>query len=70
MTDETEDEDANEEYIEETNRDAIMIAAAKLVASHTVSKVNLLCQFMANFLLPGLFLGFSVRCPLKYIFKG
>lgn len=41
LTDETEDEDLNKEYVEETNRDAVMIAAAKLVASDTVSKVNL-----------------------------
>lgn len=39
-TDETEDEDVNEEYIEEINRDIVMIAAAKLVASDTVPKVN------------------------------
>lgn len=31
----------NKEYVEETNRDAVMIAAAKLVASETVSKVNI-----------------------------
>lgn len=41
LTDETEDEDVNKEYVEETNRDAVMIAAAKLVASDTVSKVNI-----------------------------
>lgn len=45
LTDETEDEDANKEYVEETNRDAVMIAAAKLVASETVSKVNLTFSF-------------------------
>lgn len=39
LIDETEDEDANEEYIEETNRDAVIIAAAKLVATDTVPKV-------------------------------
>lgn len=38
-SDETEDEDANEEYIEDTNRDAVMIAAAKLVLADTVPKV-------------------------------
>jgi hypothetical protein len=38
-SDETEDEDANEEHIEDTNRDAVMIAAAKLVLADTVSKV-------------------------------
>lgn len=41
LTDETEDEDVNKEYIEETNRDAVMIAAAKLVASDAVPKVNI-----------------------------
>ena len=38
-SDETEDEDANEEYIEDTNRDAVMIAAAKLVLADTIPKV-------------------------------
>lgn len=38
-SDETEDEDANEEYIEDINRDAVMISAAKLVLADTVSKV-------------------------------
>ncbi|KAG8067397.1 hypothetical protein GUJ93_ZPchr0005g15585 [Zizania palustris] len=38
ISDETEDEDANEEYIEDTNRDVVMIAAAKLVLADTVSK--------------------------------
>ncbi|KAG2563877.1 hypothetical protein PVAP13_8KG371000 [Panicum virgatum] len=32
------DEDANEEYIEDTNRDAVMIAAAKLVLADTIPK--------------------------------
>ena len=39
---ETEDEDANEEYMEETNQDAIMIAATTLVASGAVHKVIML----------------------------
>ena len=43
--DETEDEDANKEYVEETNLDAIMIAAAKLVASGAVRKVIMLYLF-------------------------
>lgn len=45
LTDETEDEEVNKEYVEETNRDAVMIAAAKLVAGDAVPKVNmaLLC---------------------------
>lgn len=45
FTDETEDEDANKEYIEETNRDVVIVAAAKLVADDTVPKVNL--QYLA-----------------------
>lgn len=43
FTDEAEDDDANKEYIEEANRDAVMIAAAKLVANDKVSKVKLAC---------------------------
>uniref|UniRef100_A0A0E0HAK8 Cohesin subunit SA-3 n=1 Tax=Oryza nivara TaxID=4536 RepID=A0A0E0HAK8_ORYNI len=38
IPDEIEDEDANEEYIEDTNKDVVMIAAAKLVLADTVSK--------------------------------
>jgi len=38
ISDETEDEDANEEYIEDANRDAVMIAATKLVLADTVPK--------------------------------
>ncbi|KAL6653770.1 hypothetical protein ACP70R_008694 [Stipagrostis hirtigluma subsp. patula] len=38
ISDETEDEDSNREYIEDTNKDAVMIAAAKLVLADTVSK--------------------------------
>ncbi|KAG0449493.1 hypothetical protein HPP92_027340 [Vanilla planifolia] len=38
ITDETEDEYANEEYIEESNKDAVLLAAAKLVANDAVSR--------------------------------
>ncbi|KAK1295110.1 hypothetical protein QJS10_CPA16g01448 [Acorus calamus] len=38
LSDETDDEDANEDYIEDTNRDAVMIAAAKLVSGDVVPK--------------------------------
>lgn len=41
-TDETEEDDSNREYIEETNRDAIIIAVAKLVAVEAVPKVRLI----------------------------
>lgn len=37
-----EDEDVNREYIEETNRDALMIAAAQLAVSDKVSKVKII----------------------------
>ncbi|KAG9157239.1 hypothetical protein Leryth_004904 [Lithospermum erythrorhizon] len=40
ISDETEDEDVVREYIEETNRDAVVIAAAKLVTTDTVPKVG------------------------------
>ncbi|KAL4558817.1 hypothetical protein LXL04_037019 [Taraxacum kok-saghyz] len=38
VSDETEDKEANREYVEETNRDSVMIAAAKLVATEAVPK--------------------------------
>ncbi|KAH7654259.1 cohesin complex subunit SA-1/2 protein [Dioscorea alata] len=63
VSDETEDEDANEEYIEETNRDAIMIAAAKLVASHTVSKDYLGPEIISHFVMHGP----SVAEIIKYL---
>lgn len=46
IIDETEDEDVNREYVEETNRDAVMIAAAKLVACDAVPKVNIFVLFI------------------------
>ncbi|XP_008812653.1 sister-chromatid cohesion protein 3 [Phoenix dactylifera] len=51
--DETEDEDANEEYIEETNRDAVMIAAAKLVATDAVPKDYLGPVIISHFVMHG-----------------
>lgn len=39
LTDDTEEEDVKREYIEETNRDAVMICAAKLVATDVVPLV-------------------------------
>ncbi|KAF2314941.1 hypothetical protein GH714_037231 [Hevea brasiliensis] len=51
--DETEDEDSNKEYIEETNRDAVMIAAAKLVATDTVSKESLAPEIISHFVMHG-----------------
>lgn len=40
MPDETEDDDTNREYVEETNRDAVIIAASKLIAVDAVPKVS------------------------------
>lgn len=52
--DEAEEEDAKKEYVEETNKDAVMIAAAKLIATDAVPKVFgacfLLCKFIIDFL--------------------
>lgn len=38
VSDDTEDEDANDEYIEETSRDVVMVAAAKLVVNNIGSE--------------------------------
>ncbi|KAG1326333.1 hypothetical protein COCNU_01G002670 [Cocos nucifera] len=53
ISDETEDEDANEEYIEETNRDAVMIAAAKLVATDALPKDYLGPVIISHFVMHG-----------------
>ncbi|XAR61268.1 hypothetical protein NMG60_11034916 [Bertholletia excelsa] len=53
ISDEAEDEDVQREYIEETNRDAVMIAAAKLVASDTVPKEYLGPQIISHFVMHG-----------------
>ncbi|KAF6135507.1 hypothetical protein GIB67_015360 [Kingdonia uniflora] len=53
ISDETEDEDANNEYIEETNRDVIMIAASKLVLSDAVPKDFLGPEIVSHFAMHG-----------------
>ncbi|OWM87185.1 hypothetical protein CDL15_Pgr010217 [Punica granatum] len=53
VSDETEEEDGNKEYIEETNKDAVMIAAAKLVASDTVSKEDLGPDIISHYVMHG-----------------
>ncbi|GAV85837.1 LOW QUALITY PROTEIN: hypothetical protein CFOL_v3_29271, partial [Cephalotus follicularis] len=53
VTDEMEDEDLNKEYVEETNRDAVMIAAAKLVASDTISKEYLGPEIISHCVMHG-----------------
>ncbi|XP_052211559.1 sister-chromatid cohesion protein 3 [Diospyros lotus] len=53
ISDETEDEDVHKEYVEETNRDAIMIAAAKLIASDVVPKEYLCPEIISHFVMHG-----------------
>ncbi|XP_077232423.1 sister-chromatid cohesion protein 3 [Tasmannia lanceolata] len=53
ISDETEDEDVNEEYIEEINRDSVMIAAAKLVATDTVPKDYLGPEIISHLVMHG-----------------
>ncbi|XP_022758099.1 sister-chromatid cohesion protein 3-like [Durio zibethinus] len=53
ISDDTEDEDVNKDYIEETNRDAVMIAAAKLIASDTVPKDYLAPEIISHFVMHG-----------------
>jgi len=43
LLDETEDEDVNREYVEETSRDTVMIAVSQLVATDTVPMVKAIC---------------------------
>lgn len=63
ISDETEDEDVNKEYIEEINRDAIMVAAAKLVAIDTVPKGYLGPEIISHFVMHGT----SVAEIVKYL---
>ncbi|KAK1561092.1 hypothetical protein Q3G72_034335 [Acer saccharum] len=53
ISDETEDEDVNKEYVEETNRDAVMIAAAKLIATDVVPKEYLGPEIISHFVMHG-----------------
>ncbi|KAL5701477.1 peptidyl-prolyl cis-trans isomerase precursor [Ranunculus cassubicifolius] len=53
ISEETEDEDANNEYIEETNRNAILIGAAKLVAKDAVPKDYLGPEIISHFTMHG-----------------
>ncbi|KAJ4779054.1 Cohesin subunit SA-3 [Rhynchospora pubera] len=51
ISDETKDKEANQEYIEETNKDTVMIAAAKLVATNTIPKGYLGPEIISHFTL-------------------
>lgn len=52
-SDETEDEYMNREYVEETNRDAVMIAAAKLIANDVVPKEYLASEIISHYVMHG-----------------
>lgn len=53
ISDETEEDDVNQEYVEETNRDAVMIAAAMLVATDVVPKEYLGPEIISHFVMHG-----------------
>ncbi|KAJ4968916.1 hypothetical protein NE237_015617 [Protea cynaroides] len=53
ISDEIEDEDLNREYIEDTHREAVMIGAAKLVATDTVPKDYLAPGIISHFVMHG-----------------
>ncbi|KAI3930532.1 hypothetical protein MKX01_036978 [Papaver californicum] len=55
------DDEANQEYIEETNKEAIMIAASKLVASDAVPKDYLGPEIISHFLMHGTNVGEIVK---------
>lgn len=54
ISDETEDDEINKEYVEETNRDAVMISAAKLIANDTVPKEYLAPEIISHFVMHGI----------------
>ncbi|XP_076919511.1 sister-chromatid cohesion protein 3-like [Bidens hawaiensis] len=53
ISDETDDEDANKEYVEESNRDTIMIAATKLVATGAVANDDLAPDIISHYTMHG-----------------
>ncbi|XP_068663585.1 LOW QUALITY PROTEIN: sister-chromatid cohesion protein 3 [Aristolochia californica] len=69
ISDETEEEDVNEEYIEETNRDAVMIAAAKLVATNTVPKDYLGSEIVSHFVIHGTSVAEIVKHLISFLKK-
>lgn len=53
ISDETDDDEINREYIEETNRDAVIIAASKLVAIDAVPNEYLGAEIISHFVSHG-----------------
>ncbi|RZC93867.1 hypothetical protein C5167_016561 [Papaver somniferum] len=68
-TDEIEDDEANQEYIEETNKEAIMIAASKLVASDAVPKDYLGPETISHLLMHGPNVGEIVKQLISVLKK-
>ncbi|KAL2540559.1 Sister-chromatid cohesion protein 3 [Abeliophyllum distichum] len=63
VSDEIEDEDGNKEYIEDTNRDAVILAATKLVANDSVPMEHLGPEIISRF---GMY-GTSVTEIIKHL---
>ncbi|XP_071738287.1 sister-chromatid cohesion protein 3-like isoform X3 [Rutidosis leptorrhynchoides] len=63
ISDETEDDDGNKEYVEETNRDAVMVAATKLVANGAIPKEYLAPDIISHYVMHGA----SVAEVVKYL---
>ncbi|KMT19550.1 hypothetical protein BVRB_1g011700 [Beta vulgaris subsp. vulgaris] len=53
VSNETEDEDVNREYVEETTRDAVIIAAGKLVTSDVVPMEYLAPEIISHYVMHG-----------------
>ncbi|PKA54936.1 hypothetical protein AXF42_Ash000772 [Apostasia shenzhenica] len=53
ISDETEDEFANDEYIEEANKDAVLLVAAKLITNNAVSRDYLGPEIISHFAMHG-----------------
>ncbi|KAL1351079.1 hypothetical protein HN51_015054 [Arachis hypogaea] len=53
VSDEMEEEDVNREYAEELNRDAVMLAAGKLIANDVVSKEYLASEIISHYVMHG-----------------
>ncbi|KAK4747258.1 hypothetical protein SAY87_026295 [Trapa incisa] len=68
ISDETE-EDGNKEYIEETNRDAVMIAAAKLVALEAIPKEYLASDIISHYVMHGASVAENVKHLIKVLRK-
>ncbi|WOL01402.1 hypothetical protein Cni_G10118 [Canna indica] len=69
ISDETEDEDANVEYIEDTNRDAVMLAAAKLVATRSVPMDYLAPKIISHFGMHGASITDTIKHLISVIRK-